>query len=72
MRLGSEGGLLWVLLDKVSLSSIWGKPAGACETLQAGPEPQIPSSTLQSCPGTSQAFPCSSCPSGTIPGLIPN
>lgn len=61
-----------MLLDEVSLSTIFGELAGACEALQTDPMPQTPSTTLISCSGTSQAFPCSACPSGTIPGFIPN
>jgi hypothetical protein len=65
MGLGFDSGPLWVLLDEVSLSTIFGELAGACEALQTDPMPQTPSSTLISCSGTSQAVPCSACPSGT-------
>lgn len=59
MRLGCEGGLLRLLLGEVSLSSLWGEPAVACETLvtlylRLPPVPSVCSAPGYS--GTSQAF----------------
>ena len=35
MGLGFDSGPLWVLLDEVSLSTIFGELAGACEALES-------------------------------------
>lgn len=59
MRLGWEGGLLWVPLGEASRSSIWGESTGACDALKALCLRLFPVASICSPPGhsgTSQAY----------------